>query len=105
MAHNTLQTVGITRRLTNSPVIARLQAQTDIEKARLGRVAALQVFRIQTVGCVTRKALFEVSFITQYEQEAALLVPLATSRLQAISEVGILGLAEIVHETVNEVTA
>lgn len=105
MAHNTLQQIGWSRRFSISPAIQHLLDRTEMAKAELGRIAALQVLRVRTVGCVTRRAISETGFISQHEMQTAQVIPLAASRCQAVAEVGVLGIAELVHATVEAVMA
>jgi hypothetical protein len=55
------------------------------------------------VGYVGKKAMQEVALISQLEQQLSTLVPLATSRLQAIGDITALSAAEIVSDTVRKV--
>lgn len=87
-----------------SRTMGRIQAQAQVGMARIGQEAAQQVTRVEAVACVGRRAMFEAALLTQAEQSLALLVPLASGRLQAIADVATLGIAEIVSDTVRLVT-
>lgn len=105
MAHNTLM-MGTGGGLLSgaSRTVARLEAETQVGLARIGQVAVLQTLRVETVACVGRRAMFETALLTQAEQSLASLVPLAASRLQAIADLATLGIAEVVSDTVRQVT-
>lgn len=106
MAHNTLLPASgalvLSRR--SERAIASLQARTQVEMAHLGEVAALQTLRVETVACVGRRALHSVALLSQAEASLLALVPLATSRLQAIADLTALGVADVVADTVRLVT-
>lgn len=85
-------------------MIARLQRRTVMELAQIAHVAAAQAARVEAIACVGRRALFEAALVTQTEQSLALLVPLASGRLQTIADVATLGIAEVVADTVRRVT-
>jgi len=89
---------------SESRAIARIQAQAQLGLARIGQQAALQVTRVEAVACVARRGLFETALVTMVERDLAMLVPMASGRLQAIADVATLGIAEIVSDTVRLVT-
>jgi len=78
--------------------VSRIQAQAQVGLARVAQQAALHVIRVEAVACVTRRAMFETALVTQAEQSLATLVPMAAGRLQAIADVGVLGIAEVVAD-------
>ena len=84
--------------------IAKLQRRSLVGLARIGVVAAEQAAKVQTVACVSRRALFETALVMQTEQSLGALVPMSVSRLQAIADIATLGIAEVVSDTVRRVT-
>lgn len=106
MAHNTLISRGYAGTVLRGTdrAIARLQAKTQIDLARIGQAAVLQISRVETVACVGRRAMFETALLTQVEGSLGALVPMAVSRLQAIGDLATLGIAEVVGDTVRQVT-
>jgi hypothetical protein len=84
--------------------LARLDAQTEIGLAQIEAKAELQVARVMAVGYVGKRAMHEVAMISQLEQQLATLVPMATGRLQAIGDMVALEAADIVADTVRQVS-
>jgi hypothetical protein len=66
---------------------ADIEAQTEL--------AALQ---FQAVGFMASVAMQEVALVSQVEQQLAQLVPLATSRLQAIGDTAALAMVQILSD-------
>ena len=95
----------VTRRpsVITGRALARLDNQTELGIAEIEAKAELQVTRVMAVGYVGKKAMQEVALISQLEQQLSTLVPLATSRLQAIGDITALSAAEIVSDTVRKV--
>lgn len=73
------------------------------ELARIEVEAELQAFRVQAVGYVGKQAMHEVAMVSQLEQQLAELVPLATTRLQAIGDAVALAQAQVVTATYQKV--
>jgi len=71
--------------------VARVQAREDIQNAQ-----------VDALSSVTQRGLQGVAFISQVEQQLAQVVPLAASRLQAIADIGALGLSQVVMDTANK---
>ncbi len=84
--------------------LTRIDGQTEIGLAEIEAKADLQVARVRGVSFVGRQALHEVAMLSQLEQQLAALVPMATGRLQAICDMVALDTAEIVADTVRQVT-
>jgi hypothetical protein len=78
--------------------------QTEIGLARIEQAAELQVGRVQAVGYVGKRALQEVALISQLEAQLSMVVPIATSRLQAIGDMVALEAADVVSQTVRRVS-
>ena len=85
--------------------LSRLDERTDIGLAAIESQAELQVARVQALGYVGKKAMHEVALVSQLEQQLSAVVPLATSRLQAIGDVVALETAELLGETVRRVSS
>jgi hypothetical protein len=64
----------------------------------------LQVARLAAVGYVGKKAMQEVALVSQLEGQLSALVPMATGRLQAIADMTALEAADVVSQTVRQVT-
>lgn len=87
----------------SSRALARLDAQTEIGIAQIESQAELQAARIMAVSYVGKRAMHEVAMLSQLEQQLATLIPMATSRLQAIGDVVALAAADVVADTVRRV--
>lgn len=70
---------------------ARVQAREDIQNAQ-----------VEAMASVTQRALQGVAFVTQVEQQLAQAVPMSATRLQAIGDIGTLGMSQIVVDTANK---
>ncbi|HVB01970.1 MAG TPA: hypothetical protein VNE42_12020 [Acidimicrobiales bacterium] len=84
--------------------LARINSQTEIGLAEIEAKAELQVARMMAVGYVGRRAMHEVAMISQLEQQLSVLVPMATARLQAIGDMVALAAADVVADTVHQVS-
>jgi hypothetical protein len=80
--------------------LARLSGQTQVGLARIEAQADLQALRADAVAHVGQRAMQGVAMLSQLEQQLTQLVPVATSRLQAIGDMAALGMASIVGDTV-----
>jgi hypothetical protein len=83
--------------------LARIDARTEIGLGEIESKAELQVARVMAVGYVGKRAMHEVAMVSQLEQQLATLVPMATSRLQAIGDMVALEAADVVADTVRRV--
>jgi hypothetical protein len=84
--------------------IARLDAQTEIGLARIEQAAELQAGRAGAVTYVAKRALQEVALISQLEAQLSMIIPMATSRLQALGDIAALEAADVVSQTVRRVS-
>jgi hypothetical protein len=84
--------------------LARIDSQVDVGLAEIEAKAELQAAQVMAVAYVGRRGLHEIAMISQLEGQLATLVPLATSRLQAIGDLVALGVAEVVADTVRRVS-
>ena len=91
---------GVTRRTGNA--LAQIEGCAHIGVARVEARAEIQAAQIDAVSAVTQRGLQGAAFISQVEQQLALAVPLAASRLQAIGDIGTLGLTQVVMDTANK---
>jgi hypothetical protein len=83
--------------------LARIDSRTEVGLAEIESQAELQVGRVMAVTYVGKRAMQEVAMLSQLEGQLAALVPLATSRLQAIGDMVALEAAEVVADTVRRV--
>jgi hypothetical protein len=90
-----------TRRLGRE--LGRLDVQGRFEIARIAQQADLQAERVSAVAYVGRRAMHEVTMLSQLEVQLSALVPSATPRLQGIGDLTALGMADVVAETVRKV--
>lgn len=84
--------------------LARIDAKTEVGLAEIESKAELQVARVMAVSYVGKRAIHEVAMISQLEQQLSTLVPMATSRLQAIGDMVALEAADVVADTVRRVS-
>lgn len=82
--------------------VARMERQTSRELAHIEQRALAQAARVDAVAYVGRRALMETALLTKVEQDLALLVPHASGRLQMISDIATLSMAEVVADTVKK---
>jgi len=83
--------------------LSRLDARGQIELARISQQADLQAERLAAVGYVGKRAMHEVTMLSQLEVQLSALVPSATPRLQGIGDLTALAMADVVSETVRRV--
>jgi len=87
----------------NGRALSRIDSQTEIGLAKIEQAAELQVGRVAAVAYVGKRAMHEVAMISQLEQQLSALVPMATSRLQAIGDMVALEAADVVSDTTRRV--
>lgn len=80
--------------------LAHLDSQRHLGLARTEVLADLQTARADAVTYVAKTAMQDAAMLSQLEGQLSTLVPLATTRLQAIADTAALGLAEVVSDTV-----
>jgi len=83
---------------------ARVSANARKELVVMEAEADLQVARVQAVGHVGQQAMQSVAMVSQLEGQLAELVPLATTRLQAIADMTALATAEVVAGTLKRIS-
>lgn len=64
----------------------------------------VQAAKADAVTIVGRVAMHDVAMLSQLEQQLSQVVPIAVTRLQAIGDMASLGLAEIVSDTVRQLS-
>jgi len=96
---------GITTRQSRitGRALARIDSQSEVGLAEIESQAELQVGRVMAVAYVGKRAMHEVAMLSQLEVQLATLVPMATSRLQAIGDMVALEAADVVSDTVRRV--
>jgi hypothetical protein len=94
----------ITSRARNvSRELTKLDNRGRYELARINQEADLQAERVSAIGYVTHRAMIEVALLSQLENQLSELVPSATPRLQGLSDLGALSMAEVLTTTVRRV--
>jgi ABC-type iron transport system FetAB permease component len=83
-----------------SKALSRLDDRVTVGVAEIEAEAELQATRVMAVSYVGKRAMHEVAVVSQLEQQLATLVPMATSRLQAIGDMLALDMADVVGNTV-----
>lgn len=83
--------------------LARLEGRGRVELARINQQADLQAERIAAVGYVGKRAMHEVTMLSQLEVQLSALVPSAIPRLQGLGDLTALAMADVVSETVRRV--
>lgn len=96
---------GLARRESRavSRELSRLEGRSRLSLARIDQEADLQAERVAAVGYVGKRAMHEVTMLSQLEVQLAALVPSATPRLQGIGDLTALAMADVVSETVRRV--
>jgi hypothetical protein len=87
--------------LQTARAVSRVNAQASVEIAHIDAKVSVQAAQIDALSAVAQRGLQGVAFISQVEQQLAQAVPLAATRLQAIGDIGSLGLSQIVMDTAN----
>lgn len=83
--------------------LARLGGRGRLEIARIDQEADLQAERLSALAYVGKRALHEVTMLSQLEVQLSALVPSAIPRLQGIGDITALAMADVVSETVRKV--
>lgn len=98
------RSVGVSRGLTRQVGrgLARIEGSTAVDIARVQAREDIQNAQVEAMASVTQRGLQGVAFISQVEQQLAQAVPLAASRLQAVADIGALGISQVVMDTANK---
>src|SRR3954452_1947860 len=83
--------------------LSRIEGQSRLGIARIAAQADLQAERVAAIGYVGKRAMHEVTMLSQLEVQLSALVPSATPRLQGIGDLSALAMADVVSETVRRV--
>jgi hypothetical protein len=83
--------------------LSRLDGRGRIELARIDQEADLQAERLSALAYVGKRAMHEVTMLSQLEVQLSALVPAAMPRLQGIGDLTALAMADVVSETVRKV--
>jgi hypothetical protein len=92
---------GALQRRTSSG-LAAIQSGTELAVGRVQQCEDIQNSQVEAMASVTQRGLQGVAFISQIEQQLAQTVPLAAARLQAIGDIGTLGISQVVMDTANK---
>lgn len=84
--------------------IARVDGNARQELAIIEAQVDLQSARVHAVGYIGKQAMQSVAMVSQLEGQLAELVPLATTRLQAIADMTTLATAEVVAGTLRKIS-
>src|ERR1700727_1837200 len=84
--------------------LSRIDDRVMVGLAEIEAEAELQATRVMAVSYVGKRAMHEVALLSQLEGQLATLVPMATSRLQAIGDMLALDMADVVGNTVRRVS-
>lgn len=82
--------------------LARIDGNASLDIACVDARADIQSAQVEAMTAVTQRGLQAVAFVSQVEQQLAQTVPLAASRLQAIADIGSLGISQVVMDTANK---
>ena len=83
--------------------LSRLDAEGRVGMARINQAADLQAERVAAIGYVGKRAMHEVTMLSQLEVQLSALVPSAMPRLQGLGDLSALAMADVVSETVRRV--
>ena len=105
MSNLVLASVGSPSRRSRyaSRALVRLDEDTEVNLAVVEAKAEVQAAKAMAVSYVGKRAMHEVAMVSQLEQQLSAVVPMATSRLQAIGDMVALSAAEVVAETLYRV--
>lgn len=76
--------------------LARVREATALEVAHTTALADIETAKLEGLQQIAGRAMHGVALVSQLEQQLAQVVPLATSRLQAIGDIHALATAEVV---------
>lgn len=80
--------------------LGQLDAQGLVALARISQQAELQAERVAGLSYVGKRAMHEVTMLSQLEVQLSELVPSAAPRLRALGDLAALDMAQVVSETV-----
>lgn len=79
-------------------VLARIGQHAEVAVARTNAIAEIESAKLDALQQIAGRAMQGVALVSQLEQQLAQVVPLATSRLQAIGDMHALATAEVVAQ-------
>jgi hypothetical protein len=82
--------------------LARIDGITSLDVARVQSREDIQNAQVEAMASVTQRGLQGVAFISQVEQQLGQTVPMAVGRLQAIADIGALGISQVIMDTANK---
>ena len=83
--------------------LSRLDGRGWLEMARINQEADLQAERVSAIAYVGKRALHDITMLSQLEIQLSAIVPAATPRLQGIGDITALAMADVVSETIRKV--
>jgi hypothetical protein len=83
--------------------LSRLDGRGRFELARIMQEGDLQAERVSAIAYVGKRAMHEVTMLSQLEIQLGAIVPSATPRLQGIGDITALAMADVVSETIRKV--
>jgi len=83
--------------------LSRLDGHGRLELARIDQEGDLQAERVSAIAYVGKRAMHEVTMLSQLEIQLGAIVPSATPRLQGIGDITALAMADVVSETIRKV--
>lgn len=84
--------------------LSRLEGEGRLEMARIDQEAELQAERLSALAYVGKRAMHDVTMLSQLEVQLSALVPSAIPRLQGIGDITALAMADVVSGTVRRVS-
>jgi hypothetical protein len=83
--------------------LSRLDGRGRLEMAHIDQEADLQAERLSALAYVGKRAMHEVTMLSQLEVQLSALVPSASPRLRGLGDMTALAMADVVGETVRKV--
>lgn len=84
--------------------LSKLESRGRLEIARIDQEADLQAERLSALAYVGKRAMHEVTMLSQLEVQLSAVVPSAMPRLQGLGDITALAMADVVSETVRKVS-
>lgn len=84
-------------------MLGSLSAGVSTETAGIEAAAEVQAVRAEAVSYVGKRAMQNVTLVSQLEEKLALMAPMASGRLQAIADITAISVAEVVSDTLRRV--
>jgi hypothetical protein len=84
--------------------LSKLESHGRLAIARIDQEADLQAERLSALAYVGKRAMHEVTMLSQLEVQLSAVVPSAMPRLQGLGDITALAMADVVSETVRKVS-